>query len=335
MPIIVTPRGLSLRAELYHQLASLTEAGVTLTQALEQLGRKPPAAAQRSGLAQLKRSLEQGFTFGESLRRAGDDTPTFDIALLEAGEHSGRLVESFRLLAGYYRDRAQLIRDTLGQLAYPLFVAHVALLVFPIGFLTGLLTTGGGTAFVLQKLTVFGALYTVVIGSVYLCQSGHRESWRALLERVFAWVPLLGTARRNLALARLSAALEALISAGVGVVEAWPLAAGASGSPALHRAVERWRPRLEGGQTPADILAGERAFPEMFSNLYLAGEVSGKLDETLRRLHRHFHEEGTRKMASFAKWSAQAVQIGIMLAVAWQVISFYLGYFQQIDQVME
>ena len=145
---------------------------------------------------------------------------------------------------------------------------------------------------------------------------------------------MLGSARRSLAVARTATALEALISAGLNIIPAWELAATASGSPALRRAVLAWKPLLENGQTPAEILTRRRDFPELFTSLYHSGEISGKLDDSLKRLHHRFQEEGQRKLHSFAKWAGHGVHIGIMLAIGWQVISFYLDYFNQINQAI-
>ena len=75
--------------------------------------------------------------------------------------------------------------------------------------------------------------------------------------------PCSEPARHYLALSRLAAALEALISAGVNIVEAWDLAATASGSPALRRAVATWKPQLAAGRTPAELVRACPLFPEI------------------------------------------------------------------------
>jgi type II secretory pathway component PulF len=68
---------------------------------------------------------------------------------------------------------------------------------------------------------ILSPLYLVTILLIYASQSKHGEAWRARIESVSNFIPILGAARRFLALARLAAALEALISAGVNIVEAW------------------------------------------------------------------------------------------------------------------
>ena len=130
-------------------------------------------------------------------------------------------------------------------------------------------------------------------------------------------------------------ALEALISAGVSIVEAWDLAATVSGSPALRRTVHGWRADVQAGQTPAEAINASGKFPDLFANQYASGEISGKLDESLRRLHNYYQEEGTRKLRAVAQWTPRIAYLIIALAIAWQVIRFWSGYFQQIRNVME
>ena len=133
-----------------------------------------------------------------------------------------------------------------------------------------------------------------------------------------------------LALSRLAAALEALLNAGVTVVEAWEMAATASSSPALRQTVAAWRPLLEAGQTPAELVSASPRFPELFANQYATGEISGQLDQTLRRLQAYYEEEGSRKLHAVAQWTPRAVYFFVVLLIAYQVIHFYLGYFGQI-----
>jgi type II secretory pathway component PulF len=74
-------------------------------------------------------------------------------------------------------------------------------------------------------------------------------------------------------------------------------------------------------------------FPEEFAQMYNAGEISGKLDESLRRARAYFQEEGARKLKQFIFGCTAFLIFTIMLLVAWQIISFYLGYFKQIQNV--
>jgi type II secretory pathway component PulF len=334
MSFIVTPRQFSQRAEFYHQLAQLISAGIGVLSALEQLKRNPPARSFREPIQLLLDGLARGLSFTGALQQLNAWLPEFDIALIDAGERTGRLDASFRMLADYYNDRARMMKQVISQLFYPVGLVHFAALVFLIVLPFAASQFNASLIFLFGKAVLFlSPLYLVTFFLIYVTQGRHGEKWRARIESFARLVPILGTARRFLALARLAAALEALISAGVNIIEAWDLAAAASGSPALRRAVENWKPEVIAGRTPAEVVRECREFPEMFSNLYASGEVSGKLDETLKRLYAHYQEEGTHKLQSFAQWTPRLVYMVVAGIIAYKVITFYTGYFQQINDM--
>jgi type IV pilus assembly protein PilC len=327
MSFIVTPRQFTQRAELYHQLSQLTSAGIGVVPALEQIRRNPPASSFRQPLQNFLDELAKGRTLSDSLQ-SGGWLPVFDTALIDAGERSGRLDACFRLLADYYNDRARVIKLVIAQLIYPVGLVHLAAFIFLIvlPFAASQFNASLTWLFIRAAL-VLAPLYGIVALAIYALQGKHGENWCARLESLLRPVPLLGAARHYLALSRLAAALEALISAGVNVVEAWSLAATASGSPAFRRAVAAWKTQLADGRTPAELVRACRLFPETFANLYASGEVSGKLDETLRRLFSYYQEEGTHKLNLFATWTPRLAYGIVAVIIAYNIIQFYTNYF--------
>ncbi len=333
MPLIITPGQLRVRAELYHQLGVTLSAGLSITQALEHTKNNPPARSLRPMIARWLDNLNAGYPVVESLRLQGAALPSFDLALLEAGEQSGRLDACFKLLATYYQDRAKMLQQVISDLLYPMFVFHFSVVIFAfISFIQP-----GGSLFELAAtiLGVFVPLYGGAFLLIYACQGRRGEIWRSIIEKVHHPNPLLGSARRELALARLSVALEALINAGVGIINAWPMAAAASGSPSLSRTVQTWKAPLEEGATPAQLVSDAPQFPDIFRNLYHTGEISGQLDQSLHRLHALYQEQGTRKMHMVAQWTPRLVYFGICIVVGIRIVAFYTGYFKQINDIMD
>jgi len=312
-------------------------AGVPLMKALEMASASPSIRASGKTFLELTRHLQSGLTFSESMTRVQGWMPEFDIALLSVGEGSGRLDVSFKLLANYYATRAQIIRDTIAGLAITAATLHVFLLVFPIGllfsFVQGIVQSDYARClpFLIEKAVVFGALYGIVLFFIYACQGQRGERWRARVESLLHPIPLLGTARKQLVLSRLSAALEALTTAGVSIVKSWELAGAACASPRLQREIAGWNSRLESGATPADLLNQSRYFPQIFANLYGTAEQSGKLDDALARLHTYFQEEGFRTLRVFTRLMNGSIYGLVALLVAYNVIRFWLNYFGQIS----
>lgn len=328
----LTPGSLSRRADLYFQLGNLLTAGVPVLQALDAVQRSCSGANSRH-LGALRAQIQAGSTLGGALQQRGRWVPDLDLALLDAGEQSGRLDRTFRALADHYRERALLARKLLSSLAYPVFVLHFAILIFPTSYLTGLLVAGGLEAFVLHKVMILGPCYGGLIFLWVLTQGPRADRWRALLERVGRGIPILGGARWALALSNFSAALEALLSAGVPIIRAWGIAGRASGSKRLDGITRAAVPMMESGATPSEMIRRSGAFPEMFQSLYASGELSGQLDSTLARLSAHYREEASHKFQALAEWTPKLIFLLVAIGIGYQVISFYTGYFDQINKI--
>jgi len=334
MSLIITPGQLTRRAELYLQLAQLVSAGMGIVVALEEMKLHPPAKSFRKPLQKIINEIGRGRTFTQAVRSTGSWLPEFDHALFQAGENVGRLDASFRNLSDFYNDRARLAKQLISQLLYPLGLIHFAALVFLVVVpfaKAGLHFDSSLVSLFVQAALCLSPLYLCTALLIYAMQSKHGEAWRALIEAILHPLPMLGTARHYLSLSRLAAALEALISAGVTPIEAWEIAANASGSPALRRFVRAKKPQLQAGRKPSEVIRECRRFPDMFSNLYATGEVSGKLDEALGSIRKYYNEEGMRKLQTLATVLPKVVYFVVMLVIAYSVINFYVGYLNQID----
>jgi type II secretory pathway component PulF len=332
MALIVLPDQFVRRAELFHQLGSLLSAGLPALRALEQLAKHPPARGFRAPLRRVVDLIGQGESFTRAFEKSGTWLTSFDLALLDASERSGRIDAACRILAEYYRERARLAKQMISAMAYPVFVLGFALFIFPINQFTGLVLRGEVLPFFLQKGIVFGVLAGVPLGLIWAVQGKRGEKWRGLLETLCRPVPFLGKARHQMALARLCTALEALINAGVSIIEAWSLAAAASGSPRIEREVRTWPAQLEMGRTPAELVQEATVFPDMFQSMYAGGEISGQQDDVLLRLRTHYAEEGSRNLQLVTEWTPRLAYLVIVVYVAFQIVGFYSNYFAQVSQ---
>lgn len=330
MAILILPDQLSARSEFYHQIGSSLAAGLTLVRTLRIVAENPPARGLGGPADRLANRLEAGSTLAESLRSLGRWAPEFDIALLEAGEESGRLDNVCRVLARNYNERARLARQVLLGLFYPVILFHFAFLVLPIAHFMDAFKTGDIGLFLVRKALFFGPLYAVVVLLILACQSTHGRAWRSMLEQISRFIPVLAKARRSLVLSRLSLALDALLNAGVAATRAWPMAAAASGSPAVEREVARIVPRLVEGESAGDVLLRSRVFPPHFTNIYATSELAGRTDEALGRLAEHYQDEGLRLMKIAAFTLTGLIYAAVLVVVAWQILSFWLGYYGQI-----
>lgn len=331
---MVTPRQLDQKAQFYRQLGQMTEVGITIPKALETVARHAYAKPMREALNEVLLSLQQGSSFGSALITRQPWIPPFDIALLGAGEESGRLSACLNKLAVYYEERARALRRVLKSLAYPVFLIHMAVLVFPVSSLQSLVTQGSIVTFIVAKVLTLLPLYLAVFLISYLTQGTRGSTLRYVVETFVTFVPVLGAARKSMAMSRFCMALEALVSSGTGLIHCFELAAAASGSLRLQRVVEGFIPQMEAGETPAELIAQSNFFPDEFVQQFHSAELSGKIDETLVRLYRFYEDQASRQSHAATVLGGGIVFGIVMIAIAWQVIQFWLGYFNQINQVI-
>ncbi|MBS0657914.1 MAG: type II secretion system F family protein [Verrucomicrobia bacterium] len=330
--LLLLPSHFRARAEFHHRLGQFVGAGLSVVEALETLRASPPSPVFRARCDALLADLTTGRSVGDAFRRQEAEFSPLDVSLIEAGERSGRLGACFHLLAAYYRERASLAADFASQLAYPAFVLFLGLIVF--GLLLPWAASQGQASLsalalrLLSRLLLVGSLLGIL---VFVLQGQRGRSWRGLIETALAPVPWLGAGRRALALSRLAFALEALVSAGVGFPEAWPLAARASHSPKLEAAGQRGASRFEAGESPAQWLRSEPLFAGYFAQLYASGETTGTLQDSLRRIAVHYQEEGVRKLRSFTAWLPRLLYLGLAVYLGYRILDFYRGYFRTID----
>ena len=329
--LIETPRSYRRRSEFYHQLSMLQQAGVGLSDSLRQIS--PPSQREAREINESIDQLNSGATFSESLSGRSRWLPDFDRMMIEAGEKSGRLDESLRILSQHYEHRSTLIRQVLLKLAYPLLLTHLIILMPGIiGFGQALLGVGNTSllgAFV-PSIAILSISYGFVFLLLYLAQANRGYTMRSMLEKIWHFIPGFGNALKEVKLARLAFSLQALLNAGVTVREAWINAANASGSPWLASLVNSFIYQIDTGLTPAEVIQNQREFPKMFCDLYSTGEASGQLDDSLQRLAKYYQDEGLRHLITASNIATAIVYMAVAISVAFIVISFWLNYYGSI-----
>jgi type II secretory pathway component PulF len=326
------PASTKARAHFYSQMSTLLRAGLPILQILEQITRTPPHPSLRAPAGHILGCLRSGRSVTEAFQSLGRWAPSFDNALIDAGERAGRLDQSFATLARHHQERTANFRLILTECMYPAIVLHVAVFVVPI---PALFQHGSMIAYCVQVFGTLATIYAVIGLFFWVLQGEHSTYWRAILEKWILNIPLLGSARADLAMARLAGALEALMTAGVLVTEGWPLAAAASGSPLIQRTVANWKEDLASGMTPSDSIQASSVFPELFASTYQTGELSGRLDDQLLWLSRHYEEEGFRKLRTLSMMTPRILYGFIVAWMAYQIFSFATDYQKMIQQILQ
>ncbi len=317
---------------LYSDLAKTLGAGLSVNRALETLGRHDPGKRRDQFLSAIRLGLGDGLGIASSLRtHGGDATSPLEVNLLEAAEHGGQLPEGCQHLADYFLLQADTLQKIRSGFAYPLLVLHVAVLLPPLH----LLFTDSVTAYLKASLIPLLVLY-VFLGLAWF---GIRALMKAAatsasIDSLFGLIPWIGKCRRSLALSRFAKVLQISLLSGRRVSSSFAEACAASGSGRVLDASRRIVPQIEMGNEIGPLLEKEAIFPAEFAHSMATAEHVGALDKETGRWAQWFQEEGSRAAASAAEWFPRLLFVLIAAFAGWKIISFYLGYFSQIQSLM-
>ena len=222
-------------------------------------------------------SIQAGSTLADALRRAPGTFLPEEIALIAAGEETGRLDAILDRLAEI-RDESQQARSRfLTQIGYPLLIFHVAALAMPIGLVT--LLTGRLNLTLTTTITVIlvGGFWGAVLFGVGLMRTSvGRAKVRAFGEAV----PGLGAAIRHRRQALFATVLEAAYESGISIDRGLTLAADASDTERAREAARL----VAGGQPVGKALPASGALPGHLAARVANAELAGEMSLELRRI---------------------------------------------------
>lgn len=282
------------RAAAYRELSALLDSGVPLVPALEVLLEAPLPAPHRLALAALRDGVREGAPFSAVLARLPVRAAPLESAVLQVGERTGTLSQSFARLADILDEELAVRTRALSALLYPAVVVVVALLLgggvmafllprlqrllaetgMPVPFFTRLLFGGGR---LLGALLLLAAAGGTAAAFAFRRRTARDPSFAASLDRRLFALPFFGPARRELAALRFLRVLALLLERGVGLVEALPLAARASGSPLLSSEIARETDLLSRGKPLSDVFRDAAPLPPSLASWVRAGQSGGDL----------------------------------------------------------
>lgn len=281
------------------QLATLSQAGLPLEEALLAVGQQSEHPRLKSILLGVRSRVMEGHTLADGLADFPHAFPELYRATVSAGEQSGHLDLVLERLAEFTESRQILQQQVRNALIYP-----IALVVTAIGIISFML------AYVVPKvvyvfenfdqelplltrimiatsdflrdhwlLLVLGIVAIVVGVRHLLKKDGPKRRYHRLLLRL----PIVARLTRGINTARFTQTLSILAGSGVPILDSLRIAAQVVVNVPMREAVEEASLRVREGAMISKSLARSRLFPPMTTHLIASGEASGRLEEMLGR----------------------------------------------------
>jgi len=331
------------------QFSTMIDAGLPLVQCLYILSEQSDSKNLRRVTANVARTVQEGATLAESLRkhsRAFDDLYT---NMVEVGETGGILDVVLQRLAVYIEKAASLKRKVKSALVYPCSIIGVALLVIAF-MLTFVIPTFAamfkemGAELPLPTRVVLGlssvvrsylwALLLAGVGAVFALRWYHRtENGRSVTDALLLKLPLFGLMIRKVAVARFTRTLGTLLQSGVPILEALRITASTSGNTVVERAVRQCRVSVTEGKTLAEPLKMSGVFPSMVTQMVSVGEQTGALDAMLSKIADFYDDEVDTAVATLTALLEPIMIVILGGIVGGLVIAMYLPIFKLVTLI--
>ena len=279
------------------QLASLSQSGLPLEEALLAVAQQNDQPRTKSILLGVRSRVMEGHTLANGLGEFPQAFPELYRATVAAGEQSGHLDIVLERLADYTEARQELRQSVTNAMIYPIALVTMAVAIIAFMLATvvprivNVFENSAGELPALtrwliatsdfirdQWLFLIIGIAAVIYGIWWLLQrDGPKRSYHRTLLRL----PIAGRLTRGINTARFTRTLSILAGSGVPILDALKIAAEVIENLPMRDAVNEATLRVREGASISRSLAASKLFPPMMIHLVASGETGGKLEEML------------------------------------------------------
>jgi type IV pilus assembly protein PilC len=338
----VTPGDIAIFSR---QLATMMKSGVPIVGGIEIIasGQKNPKA--KALYNDIRASIEGGSSLHESLGRHPVQFDELYRNLVHAGETAGVLETVLDTIANYKENIEALKGKIKKALFYPATVVAVAilvsavLLIFVVPQFENVFKSFGADLPAFTMMIIGASRFIiaywwlvlfVVVGAIsgFIFLKKRSLAFQHLLDRLILKLPVIGQIMHNSAIARFARTLAVTFAAGVPLVEALDIVAGATGNTVYETAVKRIRDDVSVGYQVNVAMRQVNLFPHMVIQMAAIGEEAGALDAMLYKVAEFYESEVNNAVDALSSLLEPLIMIFIGGIVGCMVIGMYLPIFK-------
>ncbi|MDP2695671.1 MAG: type II secretion system F family protein [bacterium] len=290
------------------QFSAMLEADLPLNDALKGLYLQTRNSTLKEAVFEMWSDIDAGLSLSQALEKHGNIFSEFYINLVRSAEVTGRIDEVMSFLADYLEKELALIAKVRNAMIYPIFILSLFLvvagllvsIVFPqlqpifaesnvqLPLFTSILLGTGNFLAQWWLAVVIGAVLLAAILLDYL----RSKEGKIIYGQLSINAPVFGNLFKKVYVSRFAEGLSVLIKGGIPVAQAIEISGHTIDNvlyrDLIHDLAERVR---SGEQFSEALIANEKYFPPLISQMVAVGEKTGKLDEMLTRTAKFYTRE--------------------------------------------
>lgn len=323
------------------QLATSYNAGIPILRSLALVEENTSDRRMKTVIREMSDAVRQGATLGDAAQMQGKYLPPFFIALVNGGEHGGRLDVMLKDLALYFEDRVAIKRSVSRAMTYPSiqlticwFLGSFALRIInslDFNSTTPFSLDDFFQAYINFQMKAMGVFAIIVVVCIILARMGIFR-WIVAFFTTFLW-PMRPVTRR-FALARFFRSLSLLITSGLHIKTCVEQSAVMANNPYIEKDLLLAIPRIQSGMSLVESFAMSKTLTSTAKEMLYVGEESGNLDVTLRKVAEYHLDEANHAVNVAIKAFSTFIGLAVALVVGYIIISFYSKYFGMLNDIM-
>jgi len=321
------------------QMFALTRAGVPMMRSLQGLIESSQSLSLQEALRGVIENLEAGRDLSGSMATYPDVFPNLMVRMVQVGENSGNLEQSFEQLADYLEFEKMTREQIKAAMRYPSFVVIAICIAMAILSLFVIPTfekvfAGFGAELplptqIIMAISQFSVAYwphilVTLIATVFAVRRYLRTERGTLQwDRYKLKIPIVGSILLRSTLARFARSFSMGYGSGVPLVQALGFTARAIENAYIGGKLDDMRNHLERGETLTRSAASLDIFTPLVLQMLAVGEETGSVDSMLLEVA-GFSE---REVAYELKNLTSAIEPILIVVIGGMVLVLALGVF--------
>ncbi len=337
------------------QLATMVNAGVPLVRSINTLTQQTESAGLKKHLKQIAKDIESGESFADALAKHPKVFNLIYVNMVRAGEAGGILDDILKKLSLQQEKDSAIKGKIKGAMTYPAVIFTITMVAFfflmtsIVPKIGDIIISLGGTqdslpiyTRVLLKISDFMQT-PIFIGGVFIgiplliflfkrwtSKPKGRYQWHKILLKM----PIVKTLITKVAVARFARTFASLNTAGVSIVNAMNVTAGAIGNAVIEKELKDAAKEVQAGVQLSSQLEKSKYFPPLIAQMMAVGEETGQTGDVLIKVA-EFYEEEVDAFVEALSSIIEPVMIVVMGSIVGVIAASVFGPISNISQNLQ
>lgn len=326
------------------QLASMINAGLPLLAALGVLEEQVSDPVFQVIIHHVRNDIAAGNSFSSALRKFPRAFNSLFIAMVEAGEASGALVQILEKVGAYFESMLKLMKKVKSAMTYPIAVIGLSIVIVNVLLIFVIPTFAEmfegfdaqlprptlmliATSEFLKRNIVFIILAAAIAFKI-VRKLVRTPGGRVLRDRLLLKLPIVGSLCQKIALSRFCRTYAILMRSGVPILKSLEICSTASGNTFIESACADISRHVSQGGQVSEIIGENHFFPPMLRYMAKAGEQTGNVDGMMVRVADFYDTEIDATVAALTSLMEPAMIVILGVIIGGIVICMFLPIFQ-------